>query len=137
MALNPKSMKMDIGVRTQRQIVIYPLSMADELKFTSTVSDAYSTFSQLQEEKDSELQIAQFIVSAIQENLTSIMVMICEEEVTLDQITNEQFADICELIYDMNFAGALGKFISLWTKIKKSFPQTKPLPNLSSPPATE
>lgn len=136
MSLNPKSMKMEIGVRKVRQVVIYPLSMADELKLTSTISRAFATYSELSEQVNAQEEVVNFIVSAIQENLVSIMAMVCEEQVTLEDITNEQFSDVCSLIYEMNFAGALGKFLSLWTRIKKSFPQTKPLPNSSSPQAT-
>jgi hypothetical protein len=138
MSLSPKSTKMEIGVRSTKTIIIYPFSMADEFKFTSTISHIYQTYQELQKSEEDDVvgQVPKFIISAIEENLVSILAMVCEEEVTLNDITNEQFADICGVIYDMNFSGALGKFLSLWEKIKKSFPQTKQSQNSSLPPVT-
>jgi len=137
MSLSTKSIKVEIGVRSTKIINIYPFSMADEFKFTSTISSIYQTYQELQSsDEDSGTQIPKFIISAIEENLVSILTMVCEEEVTLNDITNEQFADICAVIYDMNFSGALGKFLSLWEKVKKSFPQTKLSQNSSLPPVT-
>ena len=153
MALNPKSKQLEIGVRASKIISIFPMSMADEIRFTSVIADAFQKYKILntkvpdwdsddilkamdEAERDNYVQQEAiiFVVSAIESNLLEILKMVCEEEVTLTDITNEQFADLCSLIYDMNFAGAVGKFMGLWKKIKSSFPQMTPSQNLSLPP---
>jgi hypothetical protein len=153
MGLNPKSKQMEIGVRASRIISIFPMSMADEIKFTSVIADAFQKYKILNTkvpdwdsddilkamdnaERDNYVQQEAiiFVVSAIESNLLEILKMVCEEEVTLADITNEQFAELCELIYEMNFAGAVGKFMGLWKRIKNSFPQTKQSPKSSSQP---
>lgn len=154
MALSVKSKLLEIGVRKPKEITIYCLSMADEVKFTSVIAAAYYRFQELSKkepfkplpeadpseedivgymeslEADSGIspEAVSFLIEAIRDNLTDILKMICEEEVTLADLTNEQFADICEVIYDMNFTGAVGKFQSLWSKIKNIYPQTKQSP---------
>jgi len=150
MSLAVKSDTLEIGVRSARLITLYCLSMADEVKFTSVIANAFYKFHELNKkeplppveqpdgpdviafmqelEADGDTFSAEavsFIITTIQENLTEILKMICEEEVTLNDLTNEQFADLCEKIYEMNFSGALGKFQGLWKKIKNILPQTK------------
>jgi len=149
MALVVKSDTLEIGVRSARSITLYCLSMADEVKFTSVIANAFYKFNELNkkeplpiaESKDPDdvvdfmqelesddffsAEAVSFIITTIQDNLTDILKMICEEEVTLNDLTNEQFADLCEKIYEMNFVGALGKLQSLWKKIKSILPQTK------------
>lgn len=160
MGLNPKSKQLEIGVRTSQIISIFPMSMADELKFTSVIADAFQKYKILSiktpdwdkiSEGDDILaamddaqktdyiqqEAVVFIITAIKDNLIEVLNMVCEEKVTLDDITNEQFAELCELIYEMNFAGAVGKFMGLWKKIKSTFPQTKPSPKSSSQPRTK
>lgn len=160
MSLNPNVKKLEIGVRELKTITIYPMSMADELKFTKTIFEAFQRFQliakplpEFNEETGEPISLdseenysdqAFFIVKAIQENLLEILAMICEESVGLEDLTNDNFAEICNLIYDMNFSSALGKLHSLWTKIKGNLPQTrniyqptKPLPNSSSQQVTE
>jgi len=160
MGLSVNTTTMAIGVRRFKEVTIYPLSMADEIKLTNTIAKAFQQFQALkltndpnfsEDKLDDDDYIASvlskddeitpeaivFIIKVIEENLLDILKMVCEEEVTLNDLTNDQFADLCHLIYDMNFAGTVGKFQSLLKKIRSSFQQTKPSPNLSSPPVTE
>lgn len=145
MGLNPRCKPIEIGVRTLRTITIFPMSMADEFKFTSTLTAAFQEFSAIEKEESEKLEnilpedtlsprAVVFIIQSIEKNLMEILKMVCEEPVTMEDITNEQFAELCEVIYDMSFAGAVGKFQSLWNKIKSIFPQTKPSPNSFSQP---
>jgi len=167
MGLQINTIQMEIGVRIPKTITIYPLSMADEIRLTNTLTATFQDFQLIQKKDKAERILSSgadgtllgvpnpddpdfmekmmakldededdsispkaigFIVVAIQDNLLDILKMVCEEEVTLGDLTNEQFADLCSTIFDMNFTGVVGKFQSLLGKIKSSFQQTKPLP---------
>lgn len=144
MALQINTVQMEIGVRVPKTITIYPLSMADEIKLTNKIASYFQQYQNIKttaepiDENDDDFvekmlsqddsidpQFVIFVIKAIEENLIDILKMVCEEKVTLNDITNDQFADLCNLIFDMNFAGTVGKFQSLLTKIKSSFQQTK------------
>lgn len=144
MALQINTVQMEIGVRVPKTITIYPLSMADEIKLTNKIASYFQQYQNIKttaepiDENDDDFvekmlsqddsidpQFVIFVIKAIEENLIDILKMVCEEEVTLNDITNDQFADLCNLIFDMNFAGTVGKFKSLLTKIRSSFQQTK------------
>lgn len=156
--VNPKCRKIEIGVRSLREITIWPLSLADEIKFTEkilSIMDGYesilhpplpnipkdATPEDLEElfadPEQKELIVATYIVTAIKDNLLELLAYVTEEEVTLNDMDNEQFMEICDEIYEMNFAGAVGKGMRLLTKIKSLFNQKTLSENSSSQPVTD
>ena len=146
--VNPKCRKFEIGVRNLRDITIWPLSLADELEFSEKIiglvdgfdAAIYIPLPEATEEEqtgNTELRIAAYILSAIKENLVELLAYVADEEVTLKDIDNEQFVELCELIFDMNFDGAAGKIKRLLNKVKSLFPQKTLSENLSSPQATD
>lgn len=150
--VNPKSRKFEIGVRNLRDITIWPLSLADEFSFSETILVLAEGFDDatriplpeleegvLAEEvvDNVELRMATYIIKAIKDNLIDLLGFVTDEEITLKDIDNEQFIDLCDVIFEMNFGGAMGKGKRLLLKIKKMFPQKTLSENLSSPPATD
>ncbi len=153
--INPKCRKIEIGVRTLKDITIWPLSMADELSFSSKIvglvdgydeviraaipkkEDIPSTDDFPEEQPNVEALVATFVITAIKENLIELLEYVCEEKVTLSDIDNEQFVEICDVIFEMNFEGAVGKGMRLLEKVKNLFPQKTQSENSSLPPATD
>lgn len=154
--INPKCRNFEIGVRNLRDITIWPLSLADELEFSEKIIGLVDNFDSVvnqplsvippvddddvisvEEEDNIELRIATYILSAIKEHLIELLIYMTDEEVTLKDLDNEQFIELCELIFDMNFDGAAGKIKRLLNKVKNLFPQKTLSENLSSPPVTD
>lgn len=161
---NPKCRVITIGIREEKKITLWPLSMADEVQFTETIISAVNGYNALNSlppivteklpenpssedilaamkdnlwQPPTESEIAEYILIQIKENLVNLLKFICDEEITLADMDNEQFVEICDLIYEMNFAGAMGKFKALVMKAKTLFPQMMPSPNSSLTPATD
>jgi len=135
--VNPKCRKFEIGVRNLRDITIYPLSLSDELELSEKIIglvDGFDAAVNIPDSEDTqEIRIAGYILSAIKGNLIELLVYVTDEEITLKDLDNEQFIDLCELIFDVNFDGAAGKIKRLLKKVKSLFPQKTLSENLSSP----
>jgi hypothetical protein len=145
--VNPRVREFEIGVRSMRDIFIWPLSLADEISFSEKILGLVEGYDEaialpLSDEGEElidnvELRIAGYILGAIKENLIELLAFVTEEEVTLNDIDNEQFLDLCDTIYEMNFEGAVGKGKRLLIKIKSLFPQKTQSENLFSDPVTD
>ena len=124
--LNPQIQSMEIGVKALRTVTFYPLSMADQFTLSDIITAAVEEYGSVEESSD--VDIFKTIMSAIQDNLIVILNLITDdnEDVTLNELTNNQFADICEMIYSVNFESASGKFKSLFNKAKKAFQLKRP-----------
>jgi len=141
--LNPQIRRVTIGIKSLREIQIYPLSMADQLEVTDLVAAAIKTY--VQSGDQSELGIATFMATAIKDNVTVLLKKATDEgEDILKEITNLQAAEIAEILYEVNYESIAGKVKSLVEKIKKQFrsPKLSPIPsedipNMTSPTSTD
>lgn len=161
--INPKAVRFTIGVRNQKDITLYPLSLADEIEFSEkilgivrgyddvvnpvmpeipeddeNISDKIQDFITSEEAMEStEVRIAEYVIKAIRENLLELLKYATDDDVTLKDLDNEQFVELCDVLYTMNFEGAAGKFKSLLLKVRKLLPSSMPSENLSSVPVTD
>ena len=117
--INPQVRTIKVGTRTLREVKIYPLSMADELRFVKTVGESIQSF-RSPEVMDSETLAIGFISQLVEENLPELVKMVADD-VETSELTNTQALEIAEIIIDENF-GKLSKNVkSLSEKIKKVF----------------
>lgn len=123
--LNPQVRTVKIGTRTMREIKIYPLSVGDEVRFLKTVGEAIQQF-QDPEIKDAEAVAIGFIARLVEENLPKLIKMVADD-VTIDDMSNKQAAEIAEIIIDENFESISKNVRSLSDKIKKVFRLGRPL----------
>lgn len=139
MALNPRIQKIELGIMDMKEFTIYPLSLASEFKVSDIIAKAADAIADLPEGPGSEVTVVQVALEHIKENLGGILEMITKEDnrPVLDEIDNVQFSELAELIFDMNFTGAVKNFQGLIVKIKGLFPSTGPSPSLSETPVTE
>ena len=133
--LNPQIRTVGIGTRTLREIVIYPLSMADQIRLFDKMAESVKSYEG--SETDSELDSFEAIMSLIRDNLITILEFVTEEKVTLDDLTNEQFASLCEIVYEMNFEGAAKKLKSLFERVQSVLPLKRLSQNSSSVQVTD
>ena len=141
--LNPQISTMEIGVRQLRQITIYPLSMSDQFKTTDLITEFVTKTLEFLEPSEGEqakdITAVPHIVKSIEKNLIQILGFITEkgEKIKLDDLTNLQFSELAQLIYDVNYAGAAGNFKSLIAKVKSLLPSMGPSPSFSAKQVTD
>lgn len=126
-SLNPQIVEQSVGIRELREITIYPLSMADQFKLTDTVVQAIHQFGSVNIDISDEEVVAKMI-GLIEENIEKILELVLdkEEAVTMDELTNDQFTDICNIIFEVNYEGSVKKLMDLVGKVKAVMPRTAP-----------
>lgn len=167
--LNPQIRTTEIGTKQLRTITIYPLSLADQFSVSEIFAEgmlvyeestkptpvfvdgepATDNFGNEVVEPVTEFDEVQVIVELIEKNLLKIVNMVIDDDeaITLRDLTNNQFADLCSMLYEENYGTAVGKFQALISRVKSSFQQKKSSPkslqslatgtNTSSDSATE
>lgn len=141
--LNPQAKKVKVGKRQLKDVVIYPLALADQFKFTEKVFEVFLFWSQNSE--SSTWDFLQKIREIIQNNIGDMLVLVTDEgKSLLDEITNEQALDIVDLIYQVNYKSLEKKAVSLLQIIPPMFgfqpsSQTfaEPIPSIDSEMSTE
>ena len=70
----------------------------------------------------------QEIASSIEANLAKILDFVVDsgEKIDLDDLTNLQFSELADLIFAVNYAGAVGNFQGLVSKVKTLLQSTRP-----------
>ena len=152
-SINPQITTVFVGTRTLREVTIYPLSLADQGSmakilsgvFTSVMA-ALSNLSEKPEESEdfgkpeagklaetlesvasqlSNINIAETIVGTIQENLEAVLGLVVDPNVkiTMDELTNEQFYGLVEIIYEVNYEGVSKNFLALVRRARNLGPE--------------
>ena len=150
MSINPQITTVEIGIKSLREVTIYPLSLADQAKLARTLSKVFQSvmvaLSNLKEEPEgavdsgepagtievitaqlSNVDIAEAIVDIIQENFESILKLIVDdnEKISMEEITNEQFYSLVELVYEVNYESTSKNFMALVKRAKGAVQEKK------------
>jgi len=137
MALSPKIRKVEVGVREVREEILYPLSMADQLALPDQIIEAVIQMGKLdagdlavstvkslsgkgEPGDDKDMATIKIIMDLIVKNIGYILEK-CMDKVTMADLTNEQFIDIVDAIFEVNYEGAVGKALDLAQRVKKLF----------------
>ena len=118
--LNPAIKTTTIGVRKLRDISIYPLSVGEEIALSDIITEVVTKFvGELKEKDKKDISLAQmenvefveFITGLIKDNLKKIIDLVTDEssDKVLEDMTNDQFFDFAEIVYEMNFGGDIRK----------------------------
>lgn len=134
--LNPQICTVEVGIKSLREVTIFPLSLADQAKTARILSKAFqevmgklASFEEEDESSDkddlvsmakqlSDIDIMEFVLSAIQENLEVILKLVVdnEEKISMEELTNEQFYELVKIIYEVNYENASKNFPALWKR---------------------
>jgi hypothetical protein len=118
--LAPRVEKVPVGIREIEEIEIWPLSMADQLEIGKLFDEAISA---IVAQSFDELTTVMCIRKLIEENLSTVLMMITDYDTEpkvkklMKKISNDQFVDICEKVYSMNFERISKNVSSLFGKI--------------------
>ena len=146
--INPQIITVFVGARTLREVIIYPLSLADQGKMARTMSTVFQSvmdaLSHLGEETDeldevdlaggtigkvakqlANIDIAETIVDLISTNLEIILGLVVDssEKITMEELTNEQFYTLIELIYEVNYEETSKNFLALMKRARTLGPK--------------
>jgi hypothetical protein len=73
----------------------------------------------------SNIDIAGVIVGIIQENLEVVLKLVVDphEKITMAELTNEQFYNLVEIIYEVNYENTSKNFLALFVRAKNVGPE--------------
>ncbi len=113
---NPRISVVEIGIRDSRELTIYPLSIADEIKMRDILKESLKKAANL---SDSAALVGFFIDFAM-ENIEKILSMVVPKgekiEEILPEIDNIQAEEIGTIIYKVNFESISKKLKGLTEK---------------------
>jgi len=136
-SLNPEIKTVTIGVRELREIEIYPLSVGEQMKLTDLITETLQQFLKEGGEKEVDAEFVKFVVNLIKDNLQKILTLVTDydgAEIMYD-MTNSQFVEVAELVYEMNFGGIKGKLKRFLSKLTPMFKDN--LNSIPNPPKAE
>lgn len=104
-SMNPQITTIQVGVKSLREITLYPLSMADQFQMTDLISEEISNFTGTDFSEMTDIETVEMVFDAIKKNLIKILNFVTDEKETVafEEITNTQFVDIATKIYEINF----------------------------------
>jgi len=125
--LNPQIRKVQVGVRELKEITIYPLSIADQMKMVDILKNVFDEIFKMLETEDQTVAIANVIVEQVKANLPELLKYVTDEIVQLEDMTNFQFTTIVGHVYKDNFEDAGKNVSNLVGTMKNLFSSTRSL----------
>ena len=104
--LRPPSGVVQIGIREYEDLVIWPLSISDQLDLEKVLDTAITN---ILSSSISDLTFVLSVKKVIEENIVSVLQLITDHDSEakvrklLKKITNNQLVEICQKIYEMNY----------------------------------
>jgi hypothetical protein len=112
---------MTVGIRSPKQVKVYPLSFADARKLKGLLLGLMHSISELKQDGFDPIEVASYVLSVIEENIEAISNMVLSEPVEESEFSIEQVAILANHIYDMN-EGAVKNLLGLWKKFRTEEP---------------
>lgn len=150
---NPQITTVEVGVRELTEHTIYPLSMHDQFEATELIKGAADAFFTVADEEEAQnnadknkdkgastdLAFISKVVDIIRNNLEALLKLVTadDDEIFMEDLTNDQFADLAEILYKVNYEGSLGNLKSLFSQVKNTFRLKRPSQNSSLEQVTE
>ena len=120
-SLNPDIKEIQVGIRELRNVYIYPLSISDQLKLTKQVKSVIEDISTNWDFNNmTNEQALDFLNEVITENLSKILEFVTEEQErpSFEELTNNQFVQIVNIVFEVNYEGLIKNFQNLFKKFK-------------------
>jgi hypothetical protein len=116
--LLPNTRKLVVGIREMKEVEVYPLSFGQQKKFADKVASALNEFSEKNEEDLAVTDMAQMILTLIEDNIVALSEMVIEGGIDVESITNDQVVELATIIYEMNYEGASKNVLNLVNRMK-------------------
>jgi hypothetical protein len=115
---------MVVGIKEPKEVTVYPLSFADARKLKALILGTLHSLSEFEEDSLTPVRIGAFVVSVIEENISTLMKMVLSETVEDEDLSIEQVSEVVNHIYTQN-EQAIKNFYGLWSKVKKNHLEPK------------
>jgi len=138
--MNPQITTVEVGVRSLREVIIYPLSVADQFNMTDRITGIIQKFADDDElEKSEDMKVVATVVKAIKDNLGKIFQYVLDEneKIGFDELTNTQLMEIVDTIFEVNYEGLIKNLKRLQGKAKILWTSTGQLQKSSEKPVTD
>lgn len=121
-SLNPDCKDVQVGVKKTRTIRIYPLSISDQMKLTEKFTDVVNQFGNFDRENMTDAEAIDFIKGFLRDNLAEFMQYVIDEDEhripTLDELTNNQLAELADVVFRINYEDLIKNFKDLFGRAK-------------------
>lgn len=104
-SMNPQITTVQVGVKSLREITLYPLSMADQFQMTDIIKEEISSIIGTDFNDMTDFEATELVIDAIKRNLSKLLTYVLDKDDSVDfnEITNAQFVDIVQKLYEVNF----------------------------------
>jgi len=136
--MNPQISTVEVGIRSLREVFIYPLSVSDQFKLTEIITSVIQEVSSVPDGSD-DMVIVNIAVDAIKINLAKILVFVLDEKesITFEELTNTQLMEIVDIIFETNYEGIIKNLKRLLEKARILWSSPASLPKLSEKQVTD
>ena len=139
--INPQISIVEVGIKTLREITIYPLSVNAQFQMTELITSVVQSFAENQtlEKEQDDVVVVKMVVEAVQQNLEKFFdfVLDKDESIDFDELTNNQLMDIVDVIFENNYEHIIKNLKSLLGRAKTLWTSKESLPKSSGKPATD
>ncbi len=122
--INPDAVKVQVGVRTLREITIYPLSISDQLRLTDKFTEVIQEFGKFDRETMTNEDAVNFFKDFLSKNLPEFMEFVVNPEEqavpTLDEVTNKQLGVIADTVFRINYEDLIKNFKDLFRRVQEA-----------------
>lgn len=104
-SMNPQITTVQVGVKSLREITLYPLSMADQFQMTDIIKEEISSIIGTDFNDMTDFEATEVVIDAIKRNLSKLLTYVLDKDDSVDfnEVTNAQFVDIVQKLYEVNF----------------------------------
>jgi len=125
--INPDAKKVDVGVKKTRSITIYPLSINDQMKLTDKFTEVIEQFGQFDRENMTNADAINFFKDFLSKHLPEFMEFVIDPEEDavpgLDEVTNNQLAQIADTVFRVNYEELIKNFKDLFKRAQNMMNQ--------------
>lgn len=120
--IKPEIREITVGIKEPRTITIYPLSMQDQFDLIDTLQGTINEIAQTYNFDDLKNEEAlAFLQTVITKNLSMVLEYVTtdKERPTFKELTNNQFFEIVNIVFEVNYEGVIKNSKDLFQKITK------------------
>ena len=135
--MNPQIATVEIGIKTLRSVLIYPLSVSDQLNLTNIITGVIQEIASVGDSKD-DMETVNIAIDAIKINLAKILVFVLDkgEEISFDELSNAQLVEVVDIIFEANYEDQIKNLKRLVEKARILWSSAPSSPKSSEKPAT-
>ncbi len=136
--MNPQISTVEVGIKSLREVFIYPLSVSDQFNLTDIITTVMQEVAGLEEGGD-DIIVITIAINAIKTNLAKILDYVLDEKETLsyDELTNTQLMEIVDIIFETNYEGLIKNLKRLQEKARILWSSAPSLPKSSVKQVTD